>query len=229
MSHIKRWLLGGGVAAAGLAALLVPGQLALSADHFDPPLRTDPRPGFDPTPDRSADIADVFASYDATNVYLTVTVHTFDATAASPLSSTYDRDVVYGLNISTSDPAATPEVGIRFRFGPGTNGTGFGVKFDNLPGLNGAPLVCKVEDTTCQAVTANGTVRAYAGLRDDPFFFDLQGFRDTLSTGNLSFNPTRDFFAGKNILTVVLQIPRAALNTNRIGVWATSARFGGQL
>jgi hypothetical protein len=226
-----RWLLGGGVAAAGLAAMLiVPGQRALSADHFDPPLRTDPRPGFDPTPDRHADIADLFAFYDTNNnVVLSDTIHTFDATINSPLSDTYDRDVLYKINVSTDDTPATPEVSIRFRFAPGTNGTGFGVRFENIPGTT-QPLVCKVEDTTCQVTTPNGVVRAYAGLRNDPFFFDLQGFRDTISTGNFRFTRT-DFFLGKNILTVVLQVPRAALNTNtnRIGVWTTSARFGGQI
>lgn len=228
MTRIQRWLLGAGTAGAGLAALLlVPGQFAHTADHFDPPLRTDPRAGFDPTPDRLADVADVFAFYDATNVYLAVTVHTRDATIANPLTDIYDRDVLHVLNISTDATPSTPEVSIRYRFGPPVNGTGFGVRFENLPGVTGT-LDCRVEDTNCQRSTPNGTVRAYAGLRDDPFFFDLQGFRDTIRTGNLSFTKS-DFFAGKNILTVVLQIPRASLNTNQIGVWATSSRFGGQL
>jgi hypothetical protein len=234
MNRKQRWLLGTGTVGAGLAALfLVPGQYARSADHFDPPLRTDPRPGFDPTPDRSADIADVFAFYDPNNVNvvnLAVTIHTFDATAASPLTSTYDRDLLYEVNVSTAAPASTPEHTIRFRFGPPSDGgTGFGVKFENLPGTS-QPLICKVEDTTCQVTTAGGTVRAYVGLRDDPFFFDLTGFRDTIRTGTLSFNPTRDFFRGLNILTVVIQVPRANLgNPSNIGVWSTSARFGGQL
>jgi hypothetical protein len=237
MTNKHRWLLGGGVAAAGFAAmLLVPGQRALSADHFDPPLRTDPRPGFDPTPDRHADIADLFAFADnSNNVILADTIHTFDATINSPLSDTYDRDVLYTINVSVDqtpatpedDSPATPEVSIRFRFAPGTNGTGFGVRFDGIPGTT-QPLICKVEDTTCQVTTDNGVVRAYAGLRNDPFFFDLQGFRETISTGNLSFQ-RRDFFLGRNSLAVVLQIPRAALSTNRIGVWTTSARFGGQI
>ena len=236
MSIKKRWLLGGGVAASALAALLlVPGQLVQSADHFDPPLRTDPREGFagPARADRLADIADVFAftiPNDSTNVYLSVTVHTRDATAASPQTDIYDRNVLYGLNIATGSRPAFADFAIRFKFGTPTSGTGFGVRFENLPGTTG-PLDCKVEDTTgCQVPTAGGLVRAYAGLRDDPFFFDLQGFRDTLSTGTLMFNPNRDFFAGKNILTVVLQIPRANLNNPaRIGVWATTARFGGLL
>jgi hypothetical protein len=224
-----RWLLGAGTVGAGLAALLlVPGQLSQSADHFDPPLRTDLRPEIDPTPDRLADIADVFAFYDETNVYLAVTVHTRDATIASPLTDIYDPNVLYGLNISTGRLASDAEVAIRFRFGTPVNGTGYGVKFENLPGLNGSELICPVEALNCQRAVQGGTVRAYAGLRDDPFFFDLQGFRDTVRTGNLAFQ-RRDFFAGKNILSVVLQIPRASLNADRIGVWATSARFGGQL
>jgi len=234
MSINKRWLLGGGVAASALAALLlVPGQLAQSADHFDPPARTDPRdlPGLaGPTrADRLADIADVFAftiPNDSTNVYLSVTVHTREATHASPLTDIYDPNVLFGLNISTGSRPAFADVPIRFKFGAPTSGTGFGVMFENLPGVPGGTLTCRVEQLDCQS----GGVRAYAGLRDDPFFFDLTGFRDTTRTGTLMFNPNRDFFAGRNIMTVLLQIPRANLgNPDKIGVWATSARFGGLL
>ena len=70
-----------------------------------------------------------------------------------------------------------------------------------------------------------------AGLFDDPFFFDLQGFRETTSTGTLSFDNTRDFFAGQNVSAVVIEIPtsRIANGTNPVDIWATTARFGGQL
>ena len=73
---------------------------------------------------------------------------------------------------------------------------------------------------TCpgKAVKVNraGAVRAYAGLREDPFFFDLDGFIDILSTESAkSFlgctNPRTDFFAGKNVSAIVLELPSAML------------------
>jgi len=201
------------------ALLLVPGQLAQSADHLDPPTRTDP--AFDTTPDIPADIADVFAWADATNAYFAVTF-------AGPTTSNvgfYDRDVLYTLNISTAAPATTPEVSINWRFGAATNGTGAGVSVENLPGVTG------VIQGPVETILSKDGVRAYAGVRDDPFFFDLQGFRDTRSTGTLMFNKNRNFFAGKNDTVVVLEIPKARLGggANSIDAWATTARFGGQL
>jgi hypothetical protein len=81
-----------------------------------------------------------------------------------------------------------------------------------------------------QTLTRNG-ILARAGLYDDPFFFDLQGFRETRSTGTLSFVNTRSFFTGQNDTAMVLQIPRRLVEngSNQINIWVTSARIGGQL
>lgn len=206
-------------ATAGMAVLaavvLVPGQRALSADHFDSPSRTDPfLAGRTTTADVSADIADVFAFYDATNAYFAVTFHN---------SGVYDRDLLHMLNISTSAPATSADIQFRWRYGPATNGTGSGVSIENLPGVNGA-LVGPVE-----AILSKDGVRAYAGLRDDPFFFDLQGFRETRAMGTLRFNRTRNFFAGANGLVLIVEIPRSRLGVGPLDINATTARFGGLL
>ena len=219
-SKSKMAMIAGAAIAAGGAMLLVPGQLALGADHLDPPTRTDP--AVDPTPDTPADIADVFAWSDTTNAYFAVT---FAGPQAAGAPAFYDRDVLYTLNISTSAPATSSDVTVRWRFGGATNGTGSGISVENLPGVNGA-LVGPVEQ-----ILGKDGVRIYAGLRDDPFFFDLQGFRDTRTTGTLMFNNRRNFFAGKNDTVVVFEIPKSRLggNSNSIDVWSTTARFGGQL
>jgi hypothetical protein len=71
---------------------------------------------------------------------------------------------------------------------------------------------------------------AWAGVRSDPFFFDLTGFIGTttlLKTGTavggdgLGNNPT-DFFANLNTNAIVLSIPNSQL-PNKIGVWATTS------
>jgi hypothetical protein len=70
---------------------------------------------------------------------------------------------------------------------------------------------------------------ARAGVRSDPFFFDLTGFIGTstkLKTGTavggdaLGNNPT-DFFANLNTNAIVLSIPNSQL-PDTIGVWATT-------
>ena len=220
MQRRFRTILMAGVGVAGLGALfLVPGQLALSADHLDPPLRTDIL--VDATPDTAADIADIYAFQDANNLYL---ISTFGGPSATTLPAFYDRDVLHTLNISTSLPASSSDITIRFRFGPGANPGETGISVENVPGVNGA-IVGPVE----QILTKDG-VRVYAGLRDDPFFFDSQGLRESRTMGVLRFNNQRSFFGSKNITVVAIEIPRSRLNNaTALDIWNTTARFGGQI
>ena len=220
MQRRFRTILMAGVGVAGLGALfLVPGQIALSADHLDPPMRTDIL--VDSTPDTAADIADIYAFQDANNLYL---ISTFGGPSATTLPAFYDRDVLHTLNISTSLPATSSDITIRFRFGPGANPGETGISVENVPGVNGA-IVGPVE----QILTKDG-VRVYAGLRDDPFFFDSQGLRESRTMGVLRFNNMRSFFGSKNITVVALEIPRSRLNNaTALDIWNTTARFGGQI
>lgn len=205
------------------ALVLVPGQLALSADHVDPPMRTDPT--VDSTPDIPADIADIYVFHDATNVYF---VYTVGGPAAPTLPAFYDRDVLYQINVSNAAPASSPEFTINFRFGRGSNPNEWGISVEGVPGVTGN-IVGPVE----QILSKDG-VRVYAGLRDDPFFFDSVGLRTSRTTGVLQFsnNINTHFFAGKNITTVALEIPRSRFGNSgnsALDVWAVSSRFGGQL
>jgi Domain of unknown function (DUF4331) len=77
--------------------------------------------------------------------------------------------------------------------------------------------------------TTRNSLKAWAGVRSDPFFFDLTGFIGTttlLKTGTavggdaLGKNPT-DFFANLNTNAIVLSIPNSQL-PDTIGVWATT-------
>ncbi len=56
---------------------------------------------------------------------------------------------------------------------------------------------------------ANDDIRVFAGLRDDPFFFDLDAFKAVTSTGDptqLIDQQGTDFFAGKNTLAIVVDV-----------------------
>ncbi len=210
-----------GLALAAIAATAIfPGQLTRAADHLDPPSRTDP--AMDPTPDIPADIADVYSWHTADSVVIALT---FAGPQPTTRAANYDRNVLYTVNISNAGARADAEIPIQIRFGPGGGANEFGVQVTGLPGVTGA-LVGPVETD----LVSNGvTVRA--GLFDDPFFFDLVGFRQTVSTGTLAFDNQRNFFAGQNLTAIVMEIPRSRIEngTNPIGIWATTARFGGQL
>ncbi|MGP1674542.1 MAG: DUF4331 family protein [Candidatus Limnocylindrales bacterium] len=87
------------------------------------------------------------------------------------------------------------------------------------------------ESNDGNAKTRN-SLRAWAGVRSDPFFFDLTGFIGTttlLTTGTavggdgLGNDPT-DFFANLNTNAIVLSIPNSQL-PDTIGVWATTSYY----
>ena len=213
---------GTGIAALG-GVLLVPGQLALSADHLDPPARTDPAPfglPANPNADVGCDIADNYIWNDANTVTI---IQTFGGPSALTLPAFYDRNVLQTIDISTSRPSTSADISIRFRFGPGANPGEHGVSIENLPGVNGA-LVGPVE----QILTKDG-VRAYAGLRDDPFFFDNQGLRLSRTTGVLQFTNNAaqrpSVFFAKNITALVLEIPRSRFGAGPIEISSTCSRI----
>lgn len=70
------------------------------------------------------------------------------------------------------------------------------------------------------AVSASG-ISAFAGPRDDPFFFDLNQFHKITGGTASSFLTTGvDTFAGTNVMSVVVEVPKSMLNsTGKIGVW----------
>ena len=192
---------------------------AVAADHFDSPPRTDPLVAA--RPDLAADIADIYVWHTTDNV-----VFAFTFAGPQPLDRppTYDRDVLYTLNISNAGFPTDPEVQVRFRFGRDAAGN-IGIEVTGLPD-GGGPLVGPVEQTL-----SRNNILVRAGIYDDPFFFDLQGFRETRTTGNLQFQSNRNFFNTQNDTAVVFQIPKSRLQNgnNRLDVWVTTARFGGLL
>ena len=130
-----------------------------------------------------------------------------------------DPDVLYTMHIDSDDASFDPDVSIHARFAQ--NGAGeWGVQLMGIPGTPG-PVVGRVGATLDLA----GAL-AYTGVREDPFFFDLQGFQTTLMTGTLAFDPTRDFFAGGNVSAIVVQIPLRALpGSGPYQIWATTGRI----
>ena len=214
MSRFKRIAIPSALIAS---ALIFTGQSILfAADHLDPPARTDPN--VDPMPDKAADIADLYAFHDADTLVIALT---FAGPQATDLPATYDRDLLYTINLSNSGERTDAEFPIRFRFGTDADGN-TGVEVTGLPSAAGGPIVGPVE----RNLERNGFL-VRAGLFDDPFFFDLQGFRETRQTGDLAFDNSRNFFAGQNLTAVVIQMPRAAVKNgdHPIDIWATTARI----
>jgi len=69
--------------------------------------------------------------------------------------------------------------------------------------------------------TSSTGIKAFAGPRDDPFFFDLDQFHKIVGGTASGFNsPGTDSFAGTNVMSVVVEVPKTMLNsTGKLGVW----------
>jgi hypothetical protein len=226
------------LAALAATTLAVVGGLAVwsgrghAADHLDPPARTDP---MNSGMDRNADIADVYAWHQGDAATRTLVVIMSFAGPNDPRvgqSMPCDRDVLYGIHIdNTNDGNADVNMYARMAQDDQMNCY---VQWTGVPGTTG-PVVTPTELTR----TFNGT-KLYAGLRDDAFFFDLQGFRATLMVAGNPATPAgvggmagiqmtndRDFFARKNTSALAVEMPIAGalgMGTS-IRVWGTTARI----
>jgi len=161
-----------------------------------------------------ADIGDYYAWHMEDQVNLVLTFGTF---AAVGMPASYNSDILYGFHFDTTVPAdGVAEVNIYARFAQDTDGN-WGLQ---LSGINETALEGAVE-----TVLSNDQLSGWAGLVDDPFFFDQEGFNTTVSTGLLSFDPTRDSVAGLNITAIAVQVPVETIipGGGAFQTWATTS------
>jgi len=191
---------------AVLATLMLAINTTLyAADHQEAPTAT---------ARLSADIGDYFAWHDDSNLNLVLTYGTF---AAPSLPATYNRDELYGFHFDTSEtPDGVSEIDIYARFSQDTDGN-WGIQ---VSGIGAQALEGAIETQL-----SNGQMTVWAGLADDPFFFDQAGFNETVTTGTLSFDPTNDDVAGLNVTAISIQLPIAAIvaSGDSFQTWATTA------
>jgi Domain of unknown function (DUF4331) len=130
---------------------------------------------------------------------------------------------VYELKIDT-DGDAVADIAYRVRFSPSKDGgqtatlrrvegaeaagTGDGGRLI----IDGAPVSMGLDAQVVEA----GEYRFFAGWRSDPFFFDTRG-----AVNNLNFTG-EDYFADKDICSIVLEIPDSALVSRKMGLWHRS-------
>jgi hypothetical protein len=120
-------------------------------------------------------------------------------------------DIAYRVRFSPSQGGAHTAI-LRRIDGPQAAGTGDGGQVI----VEGAPVSTGRE----AHVTETGEYRLFAGWRSDPFFCDVQGAKNNLQfTGD-------DFFADKDVCSVVLEVPNAALGAGEMRLWARTLAPG---
>jgi len=178
-----------------------------------------------PRGDARLDYTDLFAfpkPGDASKSTLILDVHpSFDVIKSGPtIPEPFAPDGLYEIKIDT-DGDAVANIAYQIRFASSTGG-GQTATVRRLEGaqaamtgeggdvvVKGAPVSMGRE----AKVTTAGDYRFFAGWRSDPFFFDAGAFDNFKFVG-------KDFFGDKDICSIALEVPNAALGKGLMGLYA---------
>lgn len=81
------------------------------------------------------------------------------------------------------------------------------------------PNAVKISTRDDVHIAENNAMKFFAGPREDPFFFDFDKFNLVVSGNATSFdNPGTDYYAEKNVLSVVIEFPKTMLPAGTVGV-----------
>lgn len=221
MKHLKSRLLL--AAAAGMLALTGFTSPTRAADHGDAPTVAH---------DQGADIADVFAFLDPndnTRVVIAGTIRGFIAAGENANFGIFDPVLKYRFLIENTGDAK-PDAFIEVTFDKKTasatpqNAT---IKLPNGKTFT-APATAASLAPTAPAFTvttnAENSAQFFAGMVDDPFFFDIPAFNRFIASVAANapdasqFNRGRDSFAGYNVMAIAISLPVASLKNAKTPV-----------
>ncbi|MGQ0796477.1 MAG: DUF4331 family protein [Methanobacteriota archaeon] len=189
------------------------------ADHLD-------APGLmPPGGDASIDVTDIYAFQKPGDASKSIVIANVNPLT---LASAFNPNALYEIKVDTNGDAIA-DVAFRIKFSPKVDSsqgatvrraTGpTAVGRDNLGDVlfSGAP----VSFAATPSVTTSGDYKFFAGIRSDPFFFDLLGFLNKfMFTGS-------DFFVDKNVYGIALEVPNSALGSSpNVGLWGRVLRPG---
>ena len=195
----------------------------IAADHIDAPAVTG----------TGSDITDVYAFQspaNANNMVFVVNVQGLLAPSATAAAS-FDEEVMIEINIDNSSTKDNMEdLVIQAVFDNGKVKV-YGPAAPIQTGLTSTllkstPIEANVSTYGAEPVIGDGNgIKVFAGPRDDPFFFDLNQFKAIIGGTATSFNnPGTDAFAGTNVLSLVVEVPKSMLGSGAVNIWATSNR-----
>ena len=214
---------------AVLVAATVVGS-AVAADHRDGSIQQD----------QPADIADTFAFVnpnDTSKIVLGVTVNPYTVPG---VNASFSTDVLYQIKIDTNGDFVEDLVfqATYSGFDPNQTLTLVGPAKPRKTGAQNKLLATKGKRAAPSfSGPSNGTVqdagavvegmRVFSGRTDDPFFIDLIYVRSLIGViPPIARAPGVDLFAGLNVSTLMIEVPRTQLlgTGNVIRVWSTASR-----
>ena len=212
------------LAAVALGGLTISSRID-AADHTDSPLVA---------ADQAADIADVYSFRSGDDLVLAMTISNVQAAPEIELGrSIFDPSVLYQLNIDTNGDAVEDLV-VQSVFVGDPRDQVMQVRGPAAPTelsprhrlLDLDPMTVSVSTGTQAVTEERDGIRIFAGVRDDPFFFDLSQFLAILGGSAGGFDdPGVDAFADLNAYAIVVQIPLEMLgDPATLAIWGTTAR-----
>jgi len=224
------------VAALAIIFLLYANRATRSSDHQDSPL-TVSRPG--------TDISDVFVYPSPTNpanVVLAMNVHPLIPSGQGP-TVFFDPGVMYQFKIGKGDDF-TEDTVIQFKAsGVGANQqiTMYGPATPNMVGTRSTFVGATGTIPYNKVTNLSNGITAFAGPREDPFYFDLSQFFKIIPDRDFKNQPNpppasascfrkdaQDFLLGYNLLNFTVEMPRSLFAYSngqlpKINVWATTS------
>ena len=202
-----------------LCLVVTAAGLIYAADHIDSPTVTN----------KPTDITDVyvFRAQDPNNMVFVANTQGLLSPGATG-DAKFDENTMIEFNIDNTGDNVEDLViqciaknGNMKVYGPAAPRVTGTISYLNINKLSvNVPITKYGQDA--QIASGDNGVKAFAGPRDDPFFFDLIQFRKVISGQATSFNnPGTDTFAGTNVMALVVEVPKSLLNSNgTINVWA---------
>ena len=200
------------------ATALVTGGILYAADHADAPAVTG----------TASDITDlyVFAGQDPNNLVFVGNTQGL-LSPGSTATAKFDENTIIEFNIDNNNDNIEDLV-IQCKYDAASNT--MNVYGPVAPSEKGTRSKLEGSVTASAAVTAYGSaptigtqngIKVFAGPRDDPFFFDLDQFKKIIAGTAAGFNnPGTDHFAGTNVMSVVIEVPKSTLNSSgKLNVW----------
>ena len=243
MPRSRRWL--SALALVALAALVITPRLLVASNHDD---------GEIDLKGKALHTTDLFAfreqdqnpSAAADDLVFIVNVNPRSLARQEYYFATGAR---YDIHVSrVSDKDATPtgktDALFRFEFGAPDKDGSQSIKLTTIrDGISGTPpgtlRTTPLAAAAAPIVNRAGALSVFAGLREDPFFFDVEQFfrvrAGALGTGpKVGFrSPGYDFTAGYNVLSIALRAPRSWLqgssSATTFDVWTTVTMGGKQV
>lgn len=158
--------------------------------------------------------------------------------AATTDNATFHEEGLYAFRFDLNNDA-TEEVAFKIRFadvghGPdGSHTQSYQVlRSTDKNAIAGAEGQVLAEGQIGQVTTGDWEVQAFAGLAADMFFANRDGlhaFKDAFTAGRFepeAFTRGGDFFGGRNVTAIVLEVPDDLIGTGTVHSWTTVSLFG---